>query len=388
MHLSKLTEADRPAIHRIIRLAFAGTAEGVTDWMKHGGDANFRLVRDGERVAATLLHVPMGLYVGGRSVSMQGVAGVGVAPENRGQGYAKKLMRGFVQDAAEDGFALAGLYASTHTLYRGVGFEHAAHRFQYAVPLVQIDITDDTGPLHAITDEDDHRVKQCYAEFASRFTGTLDRGPYVWGRVRKFREMEYLGYAVANASGGFDGYVMLHQGRRPDGRQDITLSDFVFTTPQAGRRLWGFLADFRMMGEDLVFFGGPTHPALTMLRQQRYSAHLKDSALIRILSVKHALESRGYPAGLSATLHLDVTDDLIPANQGRWTLEVQNGKAAVTPGGPGTVATTIRGLAMLYTGYATPQQAALMGEVRGSGPDLAAAAHLFSQGTPWMVDMF
>jgi peptidoglycan/xylan/chitin deacetylase (PgdA/CDA1 family) len=28
MHLTNLTEADRPAIHRIIRLAFAGTAEG------------------------------------------------------------------------------------------------------------------------------------------------------------------------------------------------------------------------------------------------------------------------------------------------------------------------------------------------------------------------
>lgn len=388
MHLSKFTEPDRAAIHRIIRLAFAGTPEGVTDWVKLGGEPNLRLVRDGERVAATLLHVPMGLYVGGKSVSMQGVAGVGVAPENRGQGYAKKLMRGFVQDAADEGFALAGLYASTHTLYRGVGFEHAAHRFQYRVPLVQVDIHDDAGPLHAITEADEIRVRECYTQFASRFTGMLDRGPYVWSRVRKFRETEYLGYAVPNASGGFDGYVMLHQGRRPDGRQDITLSDFVFTTPQAGRRLWGFVADFRMMGEDLVFFGGPTHPALTMLRQQRYEAHLKDSALIRILSVKHALEARGYPAGLSGTVHLDVADDLLPANQGCWTLRVENGRATVSAGGPGTIALTIRGLAMIYTGYATPEQAALLGEVRGAGPDLAAVAHVFSQGTPWMVDMF
>ena len=142
------------------------------------------------------------------------------------------------------------------------------------------------------------------------------------------------------------------------------------------------------MGEDLVFCGGPTHPALTLLRQQRYDAHLKDSALIRILNVKQALEARGYPSGLTATLHLDITDDLVPANQGRWTLTIEHGRASAAPGGPGTIATSIRGLAMLYTGYATPQQAALLGEVKGTDADLAAAAHIFTHGTPWMADMF
>jgi predicted acetyltransferase len=388
MHLHSFTEPDRAAIHRIIRLAFAGTAEGVTDWMKAGGDDNFRVLRDADRPAACLLHIPMGMYVGGRSVPMQGVAGVGVAPENRGQGFAKRLMQGFVKDAAADGFPLAGLYASTHTLYRGVGFEHAAHRFEYTVPLLQIDIHDDAGPLHALTEADEPRVRRCYAEFAARFTGMLDRRQYIWTRTRKLRETEFLGYAITNSAGGLDGYVMLNQARRPDGRQNITLSDFVFTTPAAGRRLWGFLADFRMMGEDLVFCGGPSHPALTLLRQQRYDAHLKDSALIRILNVKQALEARGYPASLNATIHLDITDDLVPANQGCWTLRIENGRAAATPGGPGTIATSIRGLAMLYTGYATPHQAALLGEVRGSDADLAAAAHTFSQGVPWMTDMF
>jgi predicted acetyltransferase len=394
MLLSSLhSDADRAAVHRIVRLAFASPPEGVTDWMKLAGEENFRVLRSEQHaVAACLLHVPMGLYLGGKSVPMQGVAGVGVAPENRGQGFAKRLMRAFVQDAAADeaggGFPLAGLYASTHTLYRGVGFEHAAHRFQYTVPLQQIDVTDDAGPLHALTDADEPRVRRCYAAFASRFTGMLDRGPYVWSRTRKMRETEYTGFAVVNHSGELDGYVMLNQGRRPDGKQDVTLSDFVFNTPAAGRRLWGLLADFRMMGEDLVFFGGPAHPALTLLRQQRYHVHLKDSALIRVMDVKKALESRGYPAGLSASLELEVADDLVPRNQGRWRLTVEGGHASCERGGSGAVRCSIRGLAMLLTGYATPLHGALLGEVSGAQSALAATAAVFAHGTPWMTDMF
>jgi predicted acetyltransferase len=388
------SDADRAALHRIIRLAFASPPEGVTEWMKLAGDENFRLLRDQGVVAACLLQVPMGIYLGGRSVPIQGVAGVGVAPENRGQGFAKRLMRAFVQDAASDeggAYPLAGLYASTHTLYRGVGFEHAAHRFHYTVPLQQIDVTDDAGPLHALTEADEPRVRRCYAAFAARFSGMLDRGPYVWSRTRKMRETEYAGYAVVRPSdpaGEIDGYVMLNQGRRPDGRQDLTLSDFVFTTPEAGRRLLGFLADFRMMGEDLNFFGGPTHPALTLLRQQRYDVHLKDSALVRVLNVRKVLESRGYPTGLSTSIDLDVADELLPHNHGKWRLSVERGVASCTPGGSGAIRASIRGVAMLLTGYATPSQAALIGEVSGDADALAAAAAVFAHGTPWMTDMF
>lgn len=382
------SDTDRQAVARIIRFAFAGTPEGVLEWMKLGGEENIRTLKHDSAVVATLLQIPMGIYLGGRAVPMVGVAGVGVGPENRGQGYAKRLMRSFVQDAAEAGWPLAGLYASTHTLYRAVGFDHATHRFQYNVPLGQIDAGHDTGPLQPITDADEPHVRACYAEFAAQFDGMLDRGPYIWNRIRKFRETEYQGYAVRNAAGGFDGYVYLNQARRPDGRQDVTLSDLAFTTTQAASRLLGFLADFRMMGEDLVFFGGPTHPALTLLKQQRYDITLKDSSFLRVLDVRGVLERRGYPASLSARVELDVADDLLQANHGAWTLTVERGKPVVERGGSGAVKCTIRGLATLLTGYYTPRQAALTGEVSGSREALAAAASIFSQGTPLMSDMY
>src|SRR5437868_2151778 len=50
-----------------------------------------RLLRQDNQVAATLTLSRMGQFLGGRSVPIIGVGGVGVAPEHRGAGAATRL---------------------------------------------------------------------------------------------------------------------------------------------------------------------------------------------------------------------------------------------------------------------------------------------------------
>lgn len=378
---------DRAAVIRMIVHAFAGTAGGVEEWLGLAGPENLRTLLDGDRPAANILRIPMGQYFGGRSVRHLGIAAVAVAPEDRGRGYAKAMMQEAVRQAAAEGWAVMGLYASTHTLYRSVGFEHAGHRFQYTVPFVRIDASERAGEVVSLGENDMDELKACYARFASRFDGMMDRGPYLWHRARKFRDENYSGFGVQGAA-GLEGYVFLNQKRLPAGRAEVSLTDFVFTTPSAGRRLWGFLADFSMMSEDLVFSGGPTHPALTLLNQQRHKVECKDSWLIRIADLKAALEERGYSPAVRAEVHLDVHDDLVSANTGKWVLRVEGGRARAERGGRGDLTLGVRGLATVYSGYYTPVQAALLGLVEGSEQALAATGSVFSAGTPWMSDMY
>lgn len=393
LNLVPMQARDKDAVTRALGLAFASPPEALRDWMANAGEENFRVLSDGAAVYATLLRIPMGQYFAGRSVPMLGIAGVAVAPEHRGGGHAKRMMQEAMVQGASEGWPLAGLYASTHTLYRGVGFEHAGHRFQYTVPIVRIDVRDAAGNVAGMTDADMPRVQACYAKFAAAHNGLLDRGPYIWNRIRKNREDTFHGFAVeaaSNASGEneIEGYLFLAQKRRPDGRQDLTLSDFAFTTPSAGKRLWSLLADFAPMGEELTFFGGPTHPALELLQQQRFRAELKDNWLIRVLDVKKALESRGYSRGCAAEVHLDIADDLLPANNGRFMLRVADGIGQVRQGGHGTLRTTIRGLAAMYSGFLSPKQARQLGYVHADDHSCDLAAGVFATSTPWMSDMF
>lgn len=388
---------------RMIALAFGGTPEKSRDWLTSAGLDNLRVVRDAERTVATLLRIPMGTYFGGRSVPLLGVAGVAVAPEERGNGQAAFLMHSFVRSAFEEGWALAGLYASTHRLYRKFGYEHAGHRFCYNIPLVRIDadgaLNSGAPPVEelrvaALTEQDDPEIRACYANFASMYEGTLDRGPYIWSRIRKMRDDTYTGFGIRDGTGTLRGYLFLTQQRSsPSGRFSVALSDFVFNDEAAGRRLWAFLHDFSMMGEDLTFYGGPTHPALQLLRQQRHTVELKDDWLLRVVDVKRALEARAYSPAIRADLSLHITDDVIPENAGHWKVRIADGRAtaekSTTPiASSPTLRLTARALATIYSGFNSARQAKLLGLADGDEPALAMADSVFARSTPWMSDMY
>lgn len=110
--------------------------------------------------------------------------------------------------------------------------------------------------------------------------------------------------------------------------------------------------------------------------------------MLRVLDVPAALQARGYPAGFSGALHLDVDDDLFPENRGRFVLEVENGEAEVRPGGDGDVKLHVRALAPLYSGFLLPSALQLAGVLQADEDSLRTATTLFSGPPPAMPDMF
>jgi predicted acetyltransferase len=219
--------------------------------------------------------------------------------------------------------------------------------------------------------------------------GPLDRGEYIWARVKMFRDNPYQGFAAVNDSDQIEGYLYLNQQRRPsDGMQDLALTDLVFTTPRAGRRLLTLLEEFSSIAHDITFCGGPLHPALYLLAEQRYAISLKHFWMLRVIDVKRAFESRGYPPAFRGDAHLDVRDEVIPANSGRWTVTVEGGRASVTKGGRGDLRLEARALAPLFSGYLSAGQLAQLGKLEGDPAAIAGASAVFPAGTPWLSDMY
>lgn len=387
-------ERDLPAVARLIAHAFGGTRDGSSTWITSAGAEHVRTLRDvdAETPAACFLRIPMGQYFGGRSVPMLGIAGVAVAPESRGRGHALKMMREAILEAKRDGFPLSCLYASTQSLYRQVGYEQAGHRCEIRIPLSQIDVRERAAPIAPISESDRPHIRACYTAMAPRFNGMLDRTDYCWNRVENFREEQYTGFAVPSTSpsdAAVDAYAYMSQRRKPDtGRHDVALTDLAYTTPAAGRRLLGFFADFATVGDDLVFHGGPHHPILALLSQQRFTVRLKDYWMLRLVDAKAALEARGYSPGLSAEVHLDLRDDLIPDNNRRMVLHVEDGHATVRDGGRADLVLDIKALAAVYSGLVPARALPLMGHAAGDDRSLATLGAALNDGTPWMTDYF
>ncbi|MFO0828316.1 MAG: GNAT family N-acetyltransferase [Phycisphaerales bacterium] len=383
---------DEAAVRRILCLAFGGTNDGVGSYLDLVGRDSMRVLDDGgEHVPACLARIPMGQYFGGRSVPMVGIAAVGVAPEARGARRALALMQGCVRELAAERMPLSCLYASTQALYRHVGFEQAGSKFEFRIPLRQLTEGTRDVPIVAIESADD-RVKACYREYAARFDGMLDRGPFIWSRVKQSRDAVFHGFAVVphGADGPIEGYLYFAQHRRDGGRHDVSLSDLAFTTPRAGLRLLGLLRDFTSMGLTLSFTGGPSHPLVVLLQQQWVEASLREWWMLRIVDLERAIEARGYAPATTVDVVIDVTDELVPANAGRWTIEVANGHGGAhrhAAAGP-AVRTNARGLAAMYSGFMSPMHAALVGLAEGPAEALERLGAAFAGNGPWMPDHF
>ena len=89
---------------------------------------------DGADLVASARYFDMRQWWHGRSLTMAGVAGVKVAPEERGRGVGRAMMTGLLQRIAERGYPLSVLYPATSTVYRSVGWEVAGGQYQVKVP--------------------------------------------------------------------------------------------------------------------------------------------------------------------------------------------------------------------------------------------------------------
>jgi predicted acetyltransferase len=375
------------AVADIMAQAFAMTPTESVTWVEKVGPTNLRVLRQQGTVSATAVPIPMGQWFGGRRVGMAGVGGVGVAPSARGGGTATRLMQSLLRELRGQGFPLSVLYPATQTLYRRVGYEQAGARYEIRVEAHSLDFKERSLQVRPVKPADLPVLQELYRRHASTRQGYLDRGPYVWDRVYHPRNETAYGFLVEGAQ-GVEGYAWLVRRRKVELLQEIALTDVVASTPAAGRRLLSFLGDHRSLAREVVWTGGPADPLLLLLREQTYQVKLLFHWMVRVLDVSSALESRGYPAGVSGALHLQVEDDLFPENRGNFTLEVSGGVGRVQRGGSGLMRLDVWALAPLYTGFLSPEALRSVGALVADEDSLRLAATLFSGTAPALPDMF
>ena len=384
-------ERDLASIADITSHAFAMPVADSIAWLQKitALGALPRVQREGGAVTSTLVIIPMGQWLGGRRVAMAGVAGVGVAPASRGLGSGKRLMREGLREMKALGFPLSVLYPATQPIYQRVGYGQAGSRFELRVPVsALVGFQERSLSVRPVEAADVPVLQELYRRQAQARHGWLDRGPYIWHRVANPRGETAHGFLVEGRE-GVEGYLYLTRRPQPGSlRYELSLTDLVARTPAAGRRLLGFLGDHRSLATDAVWRGGAADPFLHLLQEQTHEVKLLFQWMMRLLDVPVALQSRGYPAGLSGALHLEVEDDLFPENQGRFVLEVAGGEAEVRAGGDGDLKLNARALASLYTGFLSPWALQLAGMLEGREDALRTASALFAGMPPTMPDMF
>ncbi len=375
------TEDDRKALAPILGHCFGFPPEEVPDWLARAGHENVRAYGD----VGGLIVVPMGQYFGGRAVPMTGIAGVGIAPEARGGGVATQMMTEVVREIRASGCALSTLYPATVPLYRGVGYARAGARYEIEVAPAAVATRDRALRIERIErGEEDLDVRAVYARFAARRPGFLERGPYIWGRIFRPRKGHHLAFKVMSDR-GCEGYVVVSH-KMGDGESEVNIADFVALSLPATSRLLDLLAGYGSIATTLRWHGAAPDLLTSALRDRRHSVRVTDYWMLRICDVERALGARGYAA--DGALDLEVRDDVLPENAGRFRLQVRDGRASVDRGGQGTFAIDVRGLAALYSGFHDARTLADLGELEAKDDAMLVADRLFAGRAPTTSDFF
>jgi predicted acetyltransferase len=200
---------------------------------------------------------------------------------------------------------------------------------------------------------------------------------------------------LVQRDGQTEGYIVLGQDTED---KPLEVLDLCVLSPAAGRRLLTLFASHRSQLQHVTWHGGPLDPLRYLLApsfigsartlQSHITMIRSIDWMLRIVDVVGALNGRGYPPGIEAELHFDVRDDILPGNNGRFVLQVVDGRGQVERGGKGHITLDIRDLAAIYSGFMTPAERCAFGEIDGPGADLALLTSIFAGPRPWMPDMF
>lgn len=376
----------------IVYQSFAGfgrDARWTPAWLRALGPTNCRVaLRDG-RIVAGLGILFFGQYFGGREVPSAGISAVGVAAGARGGGVATAMMRRLIRELHRRGVAVSSLYPSTYALYRKAGYEPAGARIHYCLGTGSLGIRDHSRPLIALGLRDLPAIQRCYDAHAINVNGRVARTRREWRRLLSYGPDRVYAYGVpGERRGAIDGYVVYTQTGAQRGPMEVYVRDIAARDIRAIRRLLTFFADHATMAEHVYLEGGPAMPLLTMAREECVTVRWRTLWMLRVINVPKALEQRGYAPAVRTELHLDVHDDLLPDNNGRFVLTVRDGRGTVRPGGQGRLRTDIRGLAPLFTGHLSAHELTATGLLDGPDGALADATAVFAGAAPWMNDRF
>jgi predicted acetyltransferase len=384
-------EAQRGALERVLQMSFANPAVPWTRFFERVGYDRLRAVVEGGAVVGGLAAYRLGQFFGGQSVPLAGIAGVGIDPGARGRGLAKAMLLRTLQQLRGES-PVAGLYASTTTLYRSCGFEQAGTAMYFTAPLASFPRGDRALPCTALPPKTHEPLHAAYEARARAWTGHLDRSTAIWERVVEPYDDHAYAYVVGGGPGtgaeGATGYVVFQQKQVPDSLHfRVVVRDLVMGSHASAQRILGFFHDLRSLADDILWRGCAADPLLSLLPEQTHTVRRHERWMLRILDVPRALAARGY-GPLDAEVHLAVHDAHFPENAGRHVLAVTRGHGEVRRGGRGDVTIDVRGLAALYSGFATPHALRAAGLLDGPDEPLAALAAIFAGPEPWCADHY
>jgi predicted acetyltransferase len=344
---------------------------------------------DGEEVVGTTRALTRDLSVPGAVVPAAHVTGVGVRATHRRRGVMSELIGRQLREVPEP---IAVLWASEPGIYGRFGYGAAAWGVSYEVDLHRVGppvVRTRPGELSELTaDEAGKELPRLLRSLQERRPGLSGRSELAWQRHLEDKKDERDGRTARqilvhrDETGAIDGYA-LWRGRMnweaTGAANEVLVEEFVAPEPAAYKALWSYLLTMDLAATLRYGYAALDEPLLQLVTTPTaLKRRLGESLWLRVTDVARALEQRRYAAALD--LVIEVTDELIPANAGRYRLTADGTTArCARTDDPADLTVPVRELGAAYLGGRQLAEFAATGRVVEHTPDaLTTASTAFS----------
>jgi predicted acetyltransferase len=384
-----LTVDDLPASWELTRIAFGGDREAPSGWLRdRPGRVTWGAFDEGGRLVAKAMDRDQAHWFGGRLVAASGVAGVVTVPELRRAGLGRTVLTRTLHAARERGAAIATLFRTSPIPYRRVDFEEVGTLTWMTMPasaLRGVGMPEGVT-LRPAAPDDLAAVEEIYRTAARASAGMLERSGPLYAASDVLSEFD--GVTLAVREGRAEGYASWNRTPGYDASGRVNVFDLIGLTPDATNALLAMLASWADVAPTigLRLPDGDAAPLLAPFTAAAVES--REPWMLRVLDAPAAVAARGWPPHLSGSVDLELEDAVCPWNAGSWRLVLEGGEGRLEPGGSGAVRVTMRGLAVLYAGGATPavlRRAGLLAGDEAADAFLAAAS---AGPVPALLDYF
>jgi len=340
----------------------------------------------GDEVVGTAGIYTRRLSVPGATVPAAHVTLISVAPTARRQGVLTRFINRQFADMQAAGEPIAVLWASEGRIYQ---------RFGYGLSARKLNLTVDTRETRLLAPSaDEGRIRQgkpadlretlvkVYDQAYASRPGWSERASRHWDNrladpkvVR--RDASALRAVVHEGAGGVDGYALWRVANKWDDggpAGEVRVGELIANSTEAYLGLWRFLLSVDLTRTTTAWSCALDEPLMFLVNEPRkLGGRLGDALWLRIIDVPAALAARRYASPVDVVI--EVTDDLIPGNAGRWRLTGSAEQATcVASTDAADLACDIRSLGAAYLGDAVLPALAAGGLVRELRPGALAAA--------------
>lgn len=367
-----------PPLRLLQQEAFGIADPSATDrWWDIGGHENLRVWVEDEVVLGGLLLIPMGAFIGGTSVPLAGMAGVVVSPAARGRGVARRMLEAAL-DALEQ--PLCALYGSTRALYRRCGFGIGGHNYRARVPLDAFHgLRSEAQGWRPVHDDDWPVLQQHYRAWNRHRSLAMDRGPYLWSRIRRPRQGPTHAWCLASGS-EITGWIVYRLEPTESDFHRLVVVDLQAANGAALQACATFLQGHAAMCRELDLAVQADSALLDLLPEFRGELRLHEPCLLYVADPAAALTTRGWSPLLTGSVALEIDGSAL-------LLRVDAGRATVTPCELGARLDRAA-FASLYTGHCSASELAVRGRLQADAAQRQILDTLFAGPTPDVLDFF